>query len=53
MSSFAFITEDPDYDNIFDEDDDWEDVDTSPFVEPFTIPKALADELSPFATINS
>ena len=54
MSRFAFVTEDPEYDNIFTDDEgDWEDVDTSPFAEPFTIPKAIADEMSPFATINS
>lgn len=53
MSRFAFITEDPDYDNIFDEDDEGDWVDAMPVAEPFTIPKTLAEELNPYNTINS
>ena len=59
MSRFARITEDPTYDEDFDEFDEFEEYNTWEdahpgdlyFVAPSFAPKE--DELSPFSTINS
>jgi hypothetical protein len=50
MSRFARITEDPDYEIEFDEDMDWQDTDNQASEAVF---KRIAEELSPFETVNS
>ena len=62
MSRFARITEDPDYEDNFDEFEEangWSDIDTAPLgaIVDSWIRKSVAempqDEYSPYETINS
>ncbi len=50
MSRFAVVYEDPEYEMDTDEDMDWQDVDNSAGEAVF---KRIAEELSPFETVNS
>jgi predicted DNA binding CopG/RHH family protein len=50
MSRFAVVYEDPEYELEADEDMDWQDVDNSAGEAVF---KRIAEELSPFETVNS
>ncbi len=53
MTKFWLVTEDPMYDDdgqLVDEDADWDDIDNQAAEQAF---KRIAEELSPFETVNS
>jgi len=54
MTNFAYITEDPEYDEVFNsEDADWEDaVEQDPVISAAVFGR-IVEELSPFGTVNS